>query len=70
MADTPNPEPNQVPVPDRLLDLAQVLLLVPISRFTLWRLVRAQRFPAPKRISERRLAWLETDVRAWMKRGL
>ena len=40
--------------------------LLPFSSATLWRLVKAKRFPAPVRLANRITAWRVEDVRAWM----
>lgn len=40
---------------------------VSLSRATLDRLVAAGKFPAPIRLTERRLAYNASDVEAWMQ---
>ena len=40
---------------------------VALSRATLDRLVAAGKFPAPMRLTERRLAYNAADVEAWMQ---
>lgn len=40
---------------------------VALSRATLDRLVAAGKFPAPIRLTERRLIYNEADVEAWMR---
>jgi len=37
-----------------------------LSRTTLWRMVRAGKFPKPISISPGRVAWSEAEVNAWM----
>ncbi len=44
--------------------LAQV---VPVSAATLWRWVKAEKFPQPVKLSDRVTAWRTDDVREWMK---
>lgn len=39
--------------------------LLPFSRATLWRLVKAGKFPAPAKISENVTAWEVGAVRRW-----
>ena len=39
--------------------------LLPFSRATLWRLVKAGRFPAPAKLSENITAWEVGAVRRW-----
>lgn len=46
----------------------QVLLLVPISKSTLWRRVRDKTFPVPVKLSERITVWRAEDVWAWIDR--
>lgn len=40
--------------------------LLPFSKSTLWRHVRAGTFPAPVKLSERVTAWRVGDVRRWL----
>ena len=51
---------------ERFLVWPQVHRLVPLSRSTIWRKIRNRSFPAPIKISEGRVAWLERDVEAWI----
>lgn len=39
---------------------------LPFSRATLWRMVKARKFPSPIKLSDRITAWRVEDVRAWM----
>lgn len=41
--------------------------IVPISPATLWRWVKAGKFPAPIRLSDRVTAWESAKVRAWIE---
>ena len=51
----------------KLLNKGQVCeKLGHISDVTLWRLVRAERFPKPIQISPRRVGWPEHVVDAWI----
>ena len=43
----------------------QVLAMVPISNATLWRWVKAKKFPAPVKLGPGTTAWRAEDVRAW-----
>ena len=40
--------------------------IIPFSRATLWRKVKAKEFPAPVKLSANVTAWRVEDVRAWM----
>lgn len=39
-----------------------------ISRTTLWRAVQLGHFPAPARISARRIGWAEHQVTEWLEK--
>lgn len=41
--------------------------LLPVSPATLWRWVKAGRFPAPVRLSDSVTAWRWADVQAWLE---
>jgi prophage regulatory protein len=45
----------------------QVLLLVPVSKSTLWRRVRSKSFPAPVKLSAHVTAWRAEDIRRWIR---
>ena len=52
---------------DRLIAFNKVQELVGgISQPTIWRMRRAGTFPQPVKISPNRIAWRESDVRAWI----
>ena len=51
----------------RLLTVQEVDRLHPVSRTTRWRMVKRGEFPAPLQISPGRVAWKESDVRAWLE---
>jgi prophage regulatory protein len=55
-----------MPVPPKLLNQAAVLEQVTFSRSTLLNRVKDGTFPAPLRLSARRVAWLESDVMNWI----
>ncbi len=41
--------------------------IVPFSSATLWRKVKAGKFPRPFKLSERITAWRVEDIRAWIE---
>ena len=41
--------------------------LIPVSPATLWRWVKAGKFPEPIRLSERVTAWEASKVNAWIE---
>ena len=51
----------------RLLRLPQVLLLVGVSRSTLYEMVRQKQFPPPVRIGVRAVAWRAHEVYSWVE---
>ena len=51
---------------DRILRIDEVALLVGLSPATIWREIKAKRFPAPVKISARRVGWRTSDIRAWL----
>ena len=53
-------------ISDRFVGKPEVLRIVGFSPATLWREVRAGRFPAPVSISANRVGFLESEVKAWM----
>jgi prophage regulatory protein len=53
-------------ISDRFVGKPEVLRIVGFSQATLWREVRAGRFPAPVPISANRVGFLESEVKAWM----
>ena len=50
-----------------ILHLDAVISRTGKSRTTLWRDVRAGRFPAPVKVGRNRIGWLETEVMEWQK---
>lgn len=51
---------------DRLLRWPEVHTQTGLSRTTIWRLVRHGAFPAPRRLSTNAIAWLASEVAAWI----
>ena len=51
----------------RLLSWPQLEKLVPYTRQHLSRLEKLDRFPRRIMLGERRVAWLEDEVRAWVE---
>ncbi len=56
---------NHAPTP-RLLRPALVQELTTLDRVTIWKKVKAGTFPKPLKISGVRIAWLESDIQAWI----
>ena len=51
----------------RILLLKEVVARTGKSRTTLWRDVRAGRFPAPVRVGRNRIGWLESEITDWQE---
>lgn len=47
------------------VDLPQLLELVPLGESTLQREQREGRFPKPRQLTDRRVAWLLSEVEEW-----
>jgi prophage regulatory protein len=59
------------PIPlklDRFLPTEQVLEITGWSKQTLWREMKANRFPAAIPTSPNRVGWLESEVAEWQRR--
>lgn len=50
-------------IEEALLRLDQVLLLIPISRSTLYGLIKDGRFPAPTKLGSRTSVWKGSDIK-------
>ncbi len=58
---------QRIPIhPHALIAWRDLRHLVPLSRTTIWRLVRAGKFPEPVAISATRQAWRMEDIQAWI----
>ena len=51
--------------PRKMLNLEQVLAIVPVSEVTLWRMERDGRFPRGTFISPNRRVWFEDEIAKW-----
>jgi prophage regulatory protein len=56
-------------VPYRFIRAAEVVELVGLSRSTLDRLERASRFPRRRPVASRAVAWISTEIDAWMEKN-
>jgi prophage regulatory protein len=63
---TKRPEAPE-PGPRRMLNEAQVLAIIPVSRTTLYRMSKAGTFPAGTFISPNRKVWYESEIIAWQE---
>lgn len=53
--------------PRRLLRASEVYSRTALSRASIWRMVKAATFPKPVTLGYNRIAWLESDVDAWIE---
>jgi prophage regulatory protein len=60
-----NTPPTLCPA-ERLIRWPGLLQIVPLSRSTILREIAAGRFPRPRRVTRRLVAWSEADIRAWL----
>ena len=49
------------------LSLAEVESRVGLSRTTIYKRIKCGAFPAPIRLSERKVGWRVADIRAWLE---
>jgi prophage regulatory protein len=49
------------------LRLRQVVSVTGLSRMTIWRLERAGEFPRRRQLGARSVAWLQSEVDAWIE---
>ena len=52
---------------DRFIREPECLEITGLSRTTRWRLERAGSFPRRRKISQNAVAWLESEVLAWLE---
>lgn len=60
------PSENGNDFPDRILSIAEVVLMTGLSEATIWREIQANRFPKGVVISSRRRGWRLSDLMAWL----
>jgi prophage regulatory protein len=53
--------------PEKLLRLADVRDRVPYSRSTIYQKINRGEFPKPVSLGERAVAWLESEIDAWIE---
>ncbi|MCB5176771.1 helix-turn-helix transcriptional regulator [Microvirga lenta] len=51
---------------DRILRWPEVRKITGLGRTTAWEQIKKKRFPAPVKITEHRVGWLESDINAWL----
>ncbi len=58
---------GQLPETGYVRQAQLIPVIIPFSSATLWRKVKAGKFPRPVKLSERITAWHVDDIRAWIK---
>lgn len=58
--------PAQLPATG-FIRIAQLVLLIPFSKASIWRKIQKNQFPKPVRLSENMTAWRCEDIRAWIE---
>lgn len=51
---------------ERLIGRKEVLIIIGISNATLWRWIKAGRFPAPMKIGKKKVAWRSSVLATWI----
>lgn len=64
------PTPPQHDRPTRLIRLPEVKARVGLSRSSIYLRISESTFPAPVRLGEKSVAWLETDIDRWIQARL
>ena len=54
------------PALERLIGRKETLILIGISNATLWRWIKAGRFPAPLKIGKKKVAWRSSVLASWI----
>jgi prophage regulatory protein len=52
---------------ERLMTKGELLALTGLTYPTIWRMMMAGTFPRSRKISERRVGWLASEVVSWMR---
>ena len=60
-------EEQNTPKPPRLIRAAEVYDRTALSRASIWRRVREGSFPKPVTLGYNRIAWVESDIDAWIE---
>ena len=50
----------------QFLSYPEVVKMTGLSKVTIWRQIRDGKFPKSRQISDRRVAWLESEINEWM----
>ena len=50
---------------DAILSIAEVCRFTGLNRTTVWRKTRAGAFPLPIELTDRKIGWPESEIKAW-----
>ena len=53
---------------DRMLRPTEVFARTGLSRTTIWRRVKAGKFPPPTELGENAIGWPESEISAWLEK--
>ena len=59
-------KPGRTTALERLIGRKEALILIGISNATLWRWIKAGRFPAPMKIGKKKVAWRSSVLATWI----
>jgi prophage regulatory protein len=52
--------------PQKLLTIREVVAATRLSKLTIYKMVRAGKFPQQVRLAEQRVAWLAAEIDGWI----
>ena len=50
----------------QIIDLAQLMNKVPLGKSTIYAYVKAGKMPAPIKVGDRAVGWIESEIDAWL----
>jgi prophage regulatory protein len=51
----------------QIIDLTQLMNKVPLGKSTIYAYVKAGKMPAPIKLGDRAVGWIESEIDAWLK---
>lgn len=51
----------------QIIDLTQLMNKVPLRKSTIYAYVKAGKMPAPIKLGDRAVGWIESEIDAWLK---
>ena len=65
--DQPEPTKPRADVPERMIQLAEVMKLIGLGKTMVYRMIQENRFPPPYKLSPGASRWSEAEVLAWIE---